>query len=168
MVKIISGILYALVILSIIFVERKNPQQAISWILIVTVIPYAGLILYFIFGNTVNIKFLRYLRFHRISNYKNVVDDYYAALNDVNDLCLQAGLSDVDRRVSAFNNRYNQAPLTTFERAQFLTSGKEHYDALFNDIKNARHDIHVEFFTIHDDIVGKAFVDELAKKRRMA
>lgn len=129
--NIITGILYALVILSIIFVERKNPQQAITWILIAAVIHYAG-------------------------------------LNDVNDLCLQAGLSDVDRRVSAFNNRYNRTPLTTFDRAQFLTSGKAHYEALFNDIKNAHHDIHVEFFTIHDDVVGQEFVDELAKRRRRA
>lgn len=162
--KIFLLILYILVIISIIFIERKNPSQAISWILIVTAIPYIGLLLYFIFGNTVNIKITRYIRAHRLSRRQHILNDYYRALTPEGDLRLQASLSEVDRKVAAFNRSYNRSPLTTFDSAHFFTSGQSHYEALFRDIQQAQKNIHVEFFTIHDDPVGRAFVSALAEK----
>ena len=44
-------------LLSVIFVERKRPQSTIAWILVLTLLPVVGGILYLFFGSTLNLRF---------------------------------------------------------------------------------------------------------------
>lgn len=48
MFRLLLILLYVLTILSVIFFERKQPNEALMWVLIVSCVPYAGLI--FLFG----------------------------------------------------------------------------------------------------------------------
>lgn len=162
--KILLLIIYLLIIVSIIFIERKNSQEAVMWVLIVTAVPYVGTILYLIFGNTVNIKIVRFLREKRLANRPDTAKDYYKALEQAKNTSLDSCLSEVDERVAVFNAAYNQSLLTTFDDARFLISGKAHYEKLFRDIAEAEKSIHIEFFTVHPDEVGRAFISALSKK----
>ena len=65
-----------------------------------------------------------------------------------------------------FNAVYNGSEVTHYRDASLFTSGKSHYERLFKDIRSAKKCIYVEFYTIHHDPVGEAFVNELAKKAR--
>ena len=38
-------------ILTVIFIERKSPAEALLWVLIMICLPYAGTILYLVFGS---------------------------------------------------------------------------------------------------------------------
>ena len=38
-----------LIIIAIIFMERKNPESTLAWVLVLTFLPIVGLILYMIF-----------------------------------------------------------------------------------------------------------------------
>lgn len=44
-------IIYILMILTVIFIERKSPTEALPWVLIMICLPYAGTILYLVFGS---------------------------------------------------------------------------------------------------------------------
>ncbi len=44
MFRLLFILLYVLTILSVIFFERKQPNEALMWVLIVSCVPYAGLI----------------------------------------------------------------------------------------------------------------------------
>ena len=52
MLKVILLILYIATILTVIFVERKNPTEAMLWVLVMVCLPYAGMLLYLVFGST--------------------------------------------------------------------------------------------------------------------
>lgn len=39
-------------ILTVIFIERKSPTEALLWVFIMICLPYAGTILYLVFGST--------------------------------------------------------------------------------------------------------------------
>ena len=56
MLKVILLILYVASILGVIFVERKNPTEALLWVLVMACLPYVGVLLYLVFGSTVPIK----------------------------------------------------------------------------------------------------------------
>lgn len=44
-------IIYILMILTVIFIERKSPTEALLWVFIMICLPYAGTILYLVFGS---------------------------------------------------------------------------------------------------------------------
>lgn len=145
-------------ILSVIFLEHKNPHEAIMWVLVISALPYFGVFAYLIFGNTINIKISRLLRSRRFKKRSQVYNEFHRLM--------QGDISDTDKSVALFNYNYNHAIPTTHDSVSFFTSGEAHYKALFEDIERAKSSIHVEFYTIHEDEVGKAFVKLLSEKAK--
>ena len=153
-------LIYIVLILAVIFLERKSPTEAVLWVLILICIPYLGAILYLIFGSTMGIKFTAYARKKRLLMYKP--DSAPPALGAVEKL----SISDTDEQVIKFNANYSQGELTCYEEQQIFTDGANHYRQLFADIKQARKQIYIEFYTIHNDLVGQALVKALAERAR--
>ncbi len=56
MIKLILLLIYILLILTVIFLERKSPTEALLWVLVMVCLPYAGAVLYLVFGSTMAIK----------------------------------------------------------------------------------------------------------------
>lgn len=67
MLKIILLIIYIATILAVIFIERKNPTEAMLWVLVMVYIPYLGVLLYLVFGSTTAIKLTSVVRRKRLS-----------------------------------------------------------------------------------------------------
>ena len=150
-------ILYILIILGVIYIERKNSTEAILWVVILLCLPYAGLLLYLVFGSTIGIKLTAYARKKRLGQ-------RYEKISFETEEPMKNEVSEEDFQVMNFNRVYNNSVLTYYEEAQLFTDGRSHYDTLFRDIRNAKKSIHVEFYTIHHDVVGEKFVKALEKK----
>ena len=157
--KLLLLLLYVTLILTVIFVERKSPTEALLWVLVLVCLPYFGAVLYLIFGSTVSIKLTAFLRRRRLRK-------RMPAAQVPDQLLHSAELSEEDRQVIRFNATYNHSPLTCYDDARLFTTGESHYRALFQDIRQARECIYVEFYTIHHDLMGEAFVKALADKAR--
>ena len=67
MIKLILLLLYILLILTVIFLERKSPTEALLWVLVMVCLPYAGAILYLVFGSTMAIKLTAFFRKKRLA-----------------------------------------------------------------------------------------------------
>lgn len=67
MLNMILLIFYIAAILAVIFLERKNPTEALLWVLVMVCIPYAGVLLYLVFGSTTAIKLTSVFRRKRLS-----------------------------------------------------------------------------------------------------
>ena len=163
MLKTILIIVYVILILGVIFIERKNPYEGVLWVVILICLPYLGAILYLAFGNTLNIKLTKIVRTQKLSS-----DWRYNSYEELNKLSSKymSNLSESDTQVIEFNLRYNSSPLIVSEDAKFFIDGESHYKALFEDIRNAKESIHIQFYTIHNDRVGNALVEELTKKAK--
>ncbi len=158
--KLFLLFLYLLMILCVIFLERKSPTEAVLWVIVLIFLPYAGMILYLIFGSTMAIKITAYVRKKRLSNHTP------APTNSVMPDLKDDVLSEEDRQVIRFNTIYNQSQLTCYQDVQLYTKGEDHYKQLFKDIAAARECIYIEFYTIHPDLVGKALVEALTQKAK--
>ena len=158
MLKLILFFIYIFMLIAVIFLERKSPTEALLWVFVLLCLPYFGAILYLIFGSTMSIKITAFARKRRLKKQRpnlcppqtNIVDP--------------SNLSPVGSRVARFNCNYNQSRLTSYNRADLYTNGKEHYRQLFADIRSAKQCIYIEFYTIHHDEIGEALVSVLAEK----
>ena len=150
--------IYILTILGIVFFERKRPTEALFWVVVVTLIPYVGVVLYLVFGDTLAIKITSYSRKKRLSKCMNVVNKESSI--DTRDIVV----SNEDLEVIKFNETYNNSKVTSYETSKLYTNGKDHYHQLFMDIDNAKECIYIEFYTIHNDVVGHSLVEHLTKK----
>lgn len=159
MLKIILLILYIATILAVIFWERKNPTEAMLWVLVMVCIPYAGMLLYLIFGSTTAIKLTSVFRRKRLSR-------RLPAAEKPRDLLTRQKFSEEDLQVMQFNANYNNSPVTCYDDHQVFITGEAHYRALFQDIKEAKENIYVLFYTIHHDVMGEALVKALTEKAK--
>lgn len=159
MLKIILLIIYIATILAVIFIERKNPTEAMLWVLVMVCIPYLGVLLYLVFGSTTAIKLTSVVRRKRLSK-------RLPAANAPQDLLTGQNFSDEDLQVMQFNANYNNSPVTRYDDYKLFINGESHYRALFADIKEAKESIYVLFYTIHHDVMGEALVEALTKKSK--
>lgn len=162
MIKLILLLIYILLILTVIFLERKSPTEALLWVLVMVCLPYAGAVLYLVFGSTMAIKLTAFFRKKRLAP----IPESTPAPGRQADAPVLPFLSEEDMQVMHFNAVYNESEVTHYRDASLFTSGKSHYESLFQDIRAAKQCIYVEFYTIHHDPVGEAFVSELAAKAR--
>ncbi|MDO4453737.1 MAG: cardiolipin synthase [Eubacteriales bacterium] len=159
MLKAILLILYIATILAVIFAERKNSTEAILWVLVMICIPYAGILLYLIFGSTAAIKLTSIFRRRRLSK-------RLPAAKAPQDLLTGQQFSDEDLQVIQFNTNYNNSPVTCYDDYQLFITGESHYRALFQDIKEATENIYVLFYAIHHDVIGESLVNVLTEKAK--
>lgn len=151
-------IIYLAMLLAVVWIERKNPTEALLWVIILICLPYVGMILYLVFGDTLAIKITSYIRKKRLLQYHLETERTTEKKLDLQHV------SDEDLQVIKFNRIYNQSELTCYEDLKIYTDGKDHYRQLFKDIEQAKECIYIEFYTIHHDVVGESLVDALTKK----
>lgn len=152
-------VIYIGSILTVIFLERKNPIEAMLWVFIMIFLPYVGTILYLAFGNTTTIRLVAFFRKRRLK--KMEYPDAPQSMKIDGSL-----LSAEDKQVMRFNYVYNQSEITCYDTAEIFTSGKEHYTRLFADIASAKETIYIEFYTIHHDRIGEALVNALTQRAK--
>lgn len=95
MLKLILLLIYIFLILTVIFLERKSPTEALLWVLVLVCLPYLGAILYLIFGSTIAIKLTAFIRKKRLQQYQAEKDS--PSSTDTPFQGETAGLSDAGR-----------------------------------------------------------------------
>ena len=151
---------------TIVFFERRNPTATAAWLMVLFFLPLAGFVLYMLFG-------------------QNYTRERMFVIKEREDRCyLEARFEEQRRALAAGLHRFatpvaeefrdtiflllqnNRAYLTENNRVDIYTGGKEKFDALFDAIRQARHHIHLVYFSISNDELGRAVVHALSEKAR--
>lgn len=72
----------------------------------------------------------------------------------------------LDRHLAVEEALAGGAPLVAGNRVQLLQDGPDTYAAMFEAIRGARDHIHLEFYILEDDEVGRRFREELLARQR--
>ena len=149
-------VLDLLALFSIIFIEKKNPNAALSWIIIILVFPIMGYLLYLFLGSSAKLRLTR---------------DIYK-INFVEEECIK----EIKKRISLPNNKkseelfkmnYNNImnSYTVDNDVLLFDNMNEAISSLFKDVLNAKESINVTFFIFKSDsAVGNKFINILCKK----
>ncbi|WP_205842098.1 cardiolipin synthase [Natranaerobius trueperi] len=164
--NVITIILSAIPILNIIFVitlifsERRNPTATWAWLLILITLPFLGFILYLFFGLTPKKR--------RIFNRKTAKDKKHKQNIIKEDLnCQREKISQTEQKnIIQLNSNNERILYSKNNDIELYHCGEEKFRNLFKQIRLANHHIHICYYIIRDDSLGKALVKSLAKKAR--
>ena len=156
----------------VVFFERRNPASSWAWLLVLFFIPLFGFIIYMVFGR--NSK--REKMFIEKERYDNEVYYRYLFFKDyaLDQVRLQKKIISKKQSSIVKENLDDLVFLhinagswvTTNNTIKHFIDGQSKFDALIEDIRNAKKFIHMEYYILRGDTLGKKIVHELALKAK--
>jgi len=161
-------ILYFLTVVFIailIILENRNPVKTISWILVLVLLPFAGIVFYLFFGQEYR-KTKMYSRkgLKDLEKLRNLTLEQLDKLPK-NQYRYSDRLYSKKRLMNLFLSNSN-AILTNNNEIEVLKDAKETFPAIFKSIEEAKHHIHLEFYIVEDDSIGNYLRELLISKAR--
>jgi len=161
-VIILLNILFAIVI---VFVRRKNPTSVVAWLLVLVLVPVIGCFLFLIFGQSYRKEKMFHLK-HEAN--QRITDRMISQEQEVKMRADQLG----DRYSGAFHRmallllRDHRALITNNNQVTPYTDGKAKFADLIDAIRNAHDHVHMEYFILKDDGLGRDIMKVLSERAR--
>lgn len=167
---ILSALLYLLniglaVIASVMLISsRRDPVKTLSWVLVLLLLPYIGIILYVFFG--------RNFRKDKMFSRKGASD---IALRKelcremLHEISVQDNLPEKIRpfrKMIVQNLKSAQSILASNDDVEIYFTGRSALNAMLDAMRHAKAHIHLQSFIIEDGNVGRQFKDVLVAKAR--
>lgn len=167
-VKNLLWVGYAIFIIMTIIVivhDKRDPVKALSWIVVITLLPFAGFFLYIIFGrNYRKEKIFNRKELYDLKQLEHITAQQICEIN--NPAQIQYPEVDENRDIITLLLNNSKALLTIYNRVQVLNSGKETFDEIRAALWAAKSFIHLEYYIIEDDPLGREIADILIAKAR--
>lgn len=158
----------------VIFFERRNPSTTMTWLLLLILLPVAGLVMYFVFGENLRKKNSKKIQKMKDSLLK--ADDTRAAYDLVYQIEEQKKWLDSEESDAFFNRDDKQAirlllnsgntPVTMGNDLKIFEEGISKFEKLLEDISKAEKHIHMEYYIIKDDNMGNRLREALIERAR--
>ncbi|MEZ4782216.1 MAG: cardiolipin synthase [Flavobacteriaceae bacterium] len=146
----------------VIIQKNRNPNKTYSYILMLAVFPFLGLLVYYFFGQE--------YRKTKIFNRKNirnrsVIKEIQQELELEPDILqkIDEMLDEKNKLIKLLHNN-EKTKLTIHNEVDILINGEEKFKYLLQDIKDAKHHIHFEYYILKDDIIGSKVISALCEK----
>lgn len=157
---IIFALLNFFLLLSMIFLEKKKPENIIAWLTVLTFLPVIGFIFYIIFGSGLSWRTRRMIKRKSISE-RDIISNI-EGINTIKSAKLD-GMNKEDRGQVVLGFSYG-AYLLPGNDIKIFTDGKAKIEALKKDILNAKKSINIEYYIFADDEIGQEIMNLLCKK----
>ncbi|MBL7965491.1 MAG: cardiolipin synthase [Prolixibacteraceae bacterium] len=161
-------ILYFLTVVFIailIILENRNPVKTISWILVLVLLPFAGIVIYLFFGQE-----YRKTKMYSRKGLKDLEKLRNLTLEQLDNLPTnQLQMSDrlyAKRHLMNLMLTNSNAILTNNNELKVLRNGEETFPEIFREIEQAKHHIHLEYYIVEDDTIGNYLRELLIQKAR--
>ncbi len=139
----------------VVITDNRNPLKTMPWILVLMLMPGIGLFLYFFFGQNLSKRRIlsRRMRKRITMQLREMAGDEVTMPGKHRTL------------VHLLENTAHAVPLKG-SRLTPYTTGQAKMEALMEEIRRAKHHIHLQYYIIGDDRVGNALKDLLIEKAR--
>lgn len=152
--------------LAIIFLERRESSSIWAWLLVLFFIPIVGFILYLLLGRKLTRR-----RMFRWSGRKKIgietLVDYQ--IESIKEGSFEYKLSETAAKYKELihmNLLSNHAVLTQDNHIHIFDDGQDKFDHLLEDIAEAKHHIHIQYYIFRLDRLGTRILDALIEKAR--
>ncbi|MBU1086920.1 MAG: cardiolipin synthase [Candidatus Omnitrophica bacterium] len=166
-ILVISYYLYLLVTIVYLLLDNRETSATFAWIFILITFPVLGLIVYLLIGRSrrKSHKYKKYQQQERRSLNLGMETYIYQQQENIKRLSSQADFS-TRRKLFELLYRNSNSLLTTNNSIQFFYAGKDKFDALLEDLNNAKQFIHMEYFIWRNDTLTERIKDILINKSR--
>ena len=143
--------------------EERDISTTWAWLLVLILLPVIGFIFYLFSGRKISKKRIFDIQAQEklglsqlVTSQKQLIAQHELTVPDNDNPEIQ--------EIANLFLETDQAVLTTRNQVQVFTEGQSKFEALFADLKRAKHHINVEYFTFYNDQVGRKFVSILEQK----
>lgn len=163
-IMVIIYIMNVIIAIGLIFFDHsKSPTATMAWIMILFLMPAAGLFLYLILSqNIARMQIFRMTEREKqglgtlLDWQKEAVRDSFS--DDPDDLAAKW------KDMITMNLDYADSLLTANDSVEIITDGKEMFERLCSDIESAKYTVKICYYIVKDDFVGRRLIDLLTKK----
>lgn len=162
-------VLLTVMICVVIALENRDPTKTISWLLVLTLLPGLGVVLYLLFGEN-----LRKRHWHKTrtavqafwdSPEMQSVRQMERPKQLLDAMCRDADYFDLaDRPIMRLVLHSGTAPILVGNEVAIYTEGEGKFAQLLEDMKQAKDHIHLEYFIIKDSEIGRKIREVLIQK----
>jgi cardiolipin synthase A/B len=162
----ILGFLSLLMTLSVIFIsfviflENRHPTQTITWLVVLGSFPLVGFFFYLLFG--------RNHRKEKMYRKKYFLDKQaFLTVEGENDPRSDEKLSlmgEHQARLFTLAQKLGNSPISFDTATKVLTNGEETFQHILEQLNRARHHIHMEYYIVRDDGIGREIKELLIEK----
>lgn len=166
LLSILVLVINSIFIITAIFFERKKPTRALSWILALALIPVVGFLFYIIFGRSLRAK---HKKFHiKCDQDKQYCQRIYSFWDNIiyDEAMFKEAYNEDVKQLIKFNINASDSPFTNDNEVTIFTDAKDKYSMLLKDIHEAKTSIHMVYFIMKDDAIGRKIIDALARKAK--
>ncbi|MCD2256991.1 cardiolipin synthase [Agrilactobacillus fermenti] len=149
-----------------VFHRPRNITSTLAWLLALLLLPVVGFLLYAFLGRGIaeeNIFDLTHQEHVGLARLKHMILLDNQAENRTKN---PDSTTHRAKLLIHYFNRTEDAPLTKRNRVKIFTDGQEKFDALFDDIRQAKETVHVEYYSFYNDDIGNQFLRLLEQKAR--
>ncbi len=151
--------------LFIVFMERRNIGATWAWLMILVFLPVVGFMVYLFFGQNLS----RVKKFRLRKEFRSIIE---SVVEDQRQEFHSRSFSFNDPSIGRYHELVhmnlisNYALYTQDNTVRIFADGNEKFDALFEDIANAKQYIHIQYYIIQRDELGRKLIDALTAKAR--
>lgn len=143
---------------SIIFIERKEPSTTWAWLLVLLILPGIGFIFYLLFGQNFSrerlFKEKKKLDKEKRKEVLGQIEKEYKDLDENNNF--------IDLIKMNYNNSGSKLMLNN--EIDLYFDGKDKFKQLIYDLEHAEKYIHIQYYIIRKDKLGRKIISILEKK----
>ncbi|MFV0559973.1 MAG: cardiolipin synthase [Enterococcus sp.] len=153
-------ILNAIIAACVILLRPRDVAAIWAWLLVLFVLPGFGFILYLFFGRGLTDKKkyrLEQSDLNELESFADFSEKNLALYGEKMDTTEQQDFVD-------FFSSLNRMPVTRKNQVKVFTDGKKKFDALKQDIREATHSIHIEYYAFVTDTLGTEILRLLEQK----
>ncbi|HLQ39388.1 MAG TPA: cardiolipin synthase [Tetragenococcus sp.] len=160
--QIISALVTINTVIAFITVFRRprSITSVIAWMMTLVFLPGIGFILYAFCGRGIDGETVYLLS-----------EKHQRRIKEINEIIEKNNHSFPERMVNEetylledYLQGMDESPITLGNQLTFFTDGKEKFNHLFEDIRKAEDNVHVEYYAFFDDRIGNKFLDVLVEK----
>lgn len=149
-----------LLMISMVFLEKRKPENIIAWLTALTFLPIIGFLFYIVFGSGLSVRTRRMIKKKRISE-RDIIRNI-KGIQTLEEAKVDGILKD-DQELVSLCYSYGSYPLPGND-IKIYTNGSDKLADLKKDLLNAKKSINIEYYIFANDKTGNDIMKILCQK----
>jgi cardiolipin synthase A/B len=146
----------------VIFLENRHPSQTLTWLVVLGGFPVVGFIFYLLFG--------RSYRKEKMFRKKYFLDKQaFVKIEGDAQRLTETRMQEMEedhRRLFTLAQKLGNSPISFATSTKVLTNGEETFSHILQNLKQAKHHIHMEYYIVRNDQIGEEIKEILIQKAK--
>lgn len=166
LIYILLGVYFLNTLLSIItvFREKRDIAATWAWLLVLILLPGIGFIFYLFIGKKMNREKIFDIKSQENIGMPELVQAQKEMLADDEGLLSDKQATENAKEMASLFLESDESILTKGNKVELFTDGEKKFDSLIQDISKAEHHIHMIYYIIHNDKIGKRVLNALEER----